>query len=218
MKALRMILAGIDNYVGYGRFSTNPNTKRYWNKKLRGCGSFWRNEHYEYIVPLLPAHEEFSLLDVGCAIGDGCELLQARFPKAKISGADISPAGIEKAARKNTRIQYFVFDILKDPMPDVFDYITFIETLEHFDEPFSVINKSLAYTRRALIISTPYSPERSGPSRGYDEHRYAFNERTFTGYHYEVAQVTPYVESTRQQCIIFKIYPSGQNKPPLQPE
>lgn len=47
--------------------------------------------------------------------------MQEKFPKAKITGVDISEVGIEKAKQKTKSVEYFVLDILKDPIPKIYD-------------------------------------------------------------------------------------------------
>lgn len=207
----RWYLAGLPvlwtNIFWYGSFTFNPNNKRYWDCKLSEFDEFWRNEHYYYIIDLLPPIGEFSLLDIGCALGDGCELLQEKFPEARITGVDISVVGIEKARNKTKKVEYFVCDVLREPLRDTYDYITIVETLEHFDDPFLVIDKLLNSVNNSIIISVPYTPNDTG-HRSWDEHRYAFNENTFVdaGYDCRIAVITDFIKATGHKCIIFEIF------------
>ena len=197
------------NVIQYQNFSVNRNTKKVWNNIFLGAHNFWRDEHYHYVLDIFPKDKEFSLLDIGCAIGCGCELLHEKFPKAKITGVDISDVGIETAKQKNKDIDYFVLDILKDPIPGTYDWITIVETLEHFDDPFSVIDKCLAHVREALIISVPYKQKLSSSKKMTNVawHRHVFDEETFINYNCNVVKVTEYIESTKAQCIIYEIKP-----------
>ncbi len=199
----------VKNCFKYQNFSTNLNSKKYWNERLSDFDSFWRNENYLHILDLLPKDKKFSLLDIGCAIGDGCELLKEKFPRAKITGVDISEIGIEKAIQKTKGVEYFVLDILKDPISMKYDYITIIETLEHFDNPFAVVDICLKHVVDSLIISTPYNQENfSGRIRSVSEHRYSFNEKTFANYNNcRVVKITEFVKATKNKCIIYEIRP-----------
>jgi 2-polyprenyl-3-methyl-5-hydroxy-6-metoxy-1,4-benzoquinol methylase len=199
----------LNNIIEYRDFSFNPNSRGYWDKRLSMYDSFWRNENYCHILDLLPQDKEFSLLDIGCAIGDGCELLQEKFPKAKITGVDISEVGIKKAREKTKSVQYFVLDILKNPIPEKYDYITMIETLEHFDNPFAVVDKCLKHVRQSLIISAPYYSQKhlSEKMINLSEHRYTFNEKTFANYNCRVAKITEFIKVTEARCIIYEIRP-----------
>lgn len=186
----------------------NVNTRYFWDNKLSKFDTFWRNENYQHILDLFPEDREFSLLDVGCAIGDGCELIQKKFSKAKITGVDISRVGIKKAAQKTKRIDYRVLNILKDKLPDSYDFISIIETLEHFDHPFSILDKCLKHVRKSIIVSVPFTPGYTGRVN-FGEHRYSFNEKTFvnTKYKYRIAKITDHVKVTDSKCIIYEFFP-----------
>ena len=198
------------NIYKYRTFSFNPNVKEYWNEKLSKFDNFWRNENYYHILDLFPQDRAFSLLDIGCAVGDGCELLQEKFPKAKITGADISDVGIEKAKQKTERVHYFVNNILTDPLPDTYDYITIVETLEHFNDPFFVINKLLKHVKKSVIICVPYYDSYFTGKIAREEHRYAFTENTFTNrkYNCRVVKITDFVKVAKSKCIIYEIFPN----------
>ncbi|MDY7033285.1 MAG: class I SAM-dependent methyltransferase [Thermodesulfobacteriota bacterium] len=184
------------------------NSKAYWNVRLSRYNNYWRDENYYPILDLFPCDEAFTLLDIGCALGDGCELLHERFPKARITGIDISDVGISKAQAKNSGVQYMVLNILKEEIPYMYDYITIIETLEHFDDPFLIVNKCLTHVRNALVISVPYTPDKpSGPVPGVGEHRYLFNEKTFIDYNQGFLKVTDYIKATQSRCIIYHLKP-----------
>lgn len=190
------------------RFSSNPNSRRYWDNKLRKYGDSWRDAHYHYILDLFPDDQEFSLLDLGSALGDGCELLKKTFPKAAITGVDISEVGIEKASAKSSDIRYMILDILTDPIPGEFDYITVVETLEHFDDPYDVLDKCLTHTRRSVIVCVPYKQNLSLALRWGKEHRSSFDETTFARYSSRVVRITEPLESTGNRYIVYEITPS----------
>lgn len=126
----------LKNVIKYHNFSFNANSKKFWDNQLSKYQDFWRNENYFHILDIFPRNKTFSLLDIGCAIGDGCELLKQKFPKAEINGADLSKVGIIKAKERYMDINYFVLDILKDRISKKYDYITIIQTLEHLITPF----------------------------------------------------------------------------------
>lgn len=195
-----MIATGVRSWIT----GTNPNTKNFWDKRLGGLNESWRDSHYHLITDLLEEDEGFSLLDVGCALGDGCEFLDSKFPKAEISGADFSEAGIEKARRKNKDINYILLDILKDEIPKSYDYITLIETLEHFDDPYIIVDKCLKSVKQALIITVPY---RQNLALTFGEHRYRFDKDTFSEYNCETIKTTGFMRDTACRCIVYSIRP-----------
>jgi SAM-dependent methyltransferase len=203
------------NIFIHRNLSFNLNSKIYWNDKLSKFDEFWRDEHYVNILDLFPPDSEFSLLDVGCALGDGCELLKKNFPNAHITGIDISDVGIEKAKKKTKEIEYFVMDILKDPLPQMYDYIAIVQTLEHFDDPFLVVDKCLKHVNKELIISVPYTPDSHGKILEVSEHRYFFNENTFKDYKSSVAKISDIETETIISSIVYKIQPDNKGNPKL---
>lgn len=187
------------------RFSGgNPNTKEYWDTKLRRYKLRWRSSTYEQIAAMLPDDEPFSLLDVGCALGDGCELLKQTFPQAQITGLDFSEIGIAKARSKNRTIDYVAADIIHDPIPGRFDYITIAQTLEHFDDPISIVKKCLNHVKRSIIISTPY---KQNTTYCLGEHRYSFDDNTFNQFNCTVVRTTDFKAEIGGKCIFYEIRP-----------
>ncbi len=182
----------------------NPNTKEYWNKKLAKYDSFWRDTPYNLILDLLPKDEAFSLLDIGCALGNGCQLLKRKFPNANITGADFSDVAIAKAKKHSKDIDYIVHDILRDPIPDKYDYIIIIQTLEHFDDPYVIVDKCLKHAKRSLIITTPC---KQNLTINLGEHRFHFDENTFSKYNCRTVRETEYLPESAGKCIVYEIKP-----------
>ncbi len=185
-------------------FGFNPNTREYWNRKLSRFDGSWRSDHYELILDLLPEDTAFSLLDVGCALGDGCELIKDTYPQSDITGIDFSEVGIGEARRNNGQVNFLIRDILNDPLSGKYDYITIIQTLEHFDDPFMVVDKCLEHTRDSLIVSTPYN---QSLALSIGEHRYRFDEHTFERYNCHIAKLTDFSASLGYKCIVYQIKP-----------
>ena len=187
---------------------TNINTAKYWDHYYQGCGNYWRDFPYSFLQEELPKNEKFSLLDIGCALGDGCRLLKKYFPSAEIAGADLSPVGIEQARSQSPDIEYFIFDLSKQNILRKYDYITLIHILEHFNNPYPIIDKCLKAVNRAVYVSAPYGEDFTNPRLYWKgEHRYLFNEHTFAGYDYTVIKITGKIEAVNSKHIIYKIAP-----------
>ncbi len=187
---------------------TNTNTKRYWNRKLASEGDSWRDFPYEYLVQFLPQGSGFSLLDIGCALGDGCLLMKKHFPHSTISGADFSESGIKKARQRSEEINFILMDVTRDEPPDKYDYITIVHTLEHFNDPYPIVDKCLNFVNKAVIIQVPYVEHFSDPhlySRG--QHRYLFNEKTFSEYNNSVLSVTDDLNPAGYRYIVYQLLP-----------
>ncbi|MFH2137092.1 MAG: class I SAM-dependent methyltransferase [Candidatus Omnitrophota bacterium] len=211
-KVIVRILKAIDRSSGYklGSFirkKTNVNTIDFWNEtwtKKEGDEDF----RYNYFLEFLPKARVFSLLDIGCASGEGCVLIKKHFPKAEITGIDFSSVAINMANEKKSDINFIRMDILKESPTQKYDYITIIHTLEHFNDPFQVVNKCLNFVNEALIIEAPYTEKFDVPylyRKG--QHRYLFNEKTFEKYKCKVLKITEYIESAKYRYIVYQIEP-----------
>jgi 2-polyprenyl-3-methyl-5-hydroxy-6-metoxy-1,4-benzoquinol methylase len=203
----------LDKVTGYKignifRELTNVNTRKYWDSMFSKKENFLRDYPYRPLTEVLPRDKVFSLLDIGCAMGDGLELLAKSFPLAKFSGADLSPAGIEKALAKTKNIDYFVLDITKDELPKKYDFITLVHVLEHINDPFPIVDKCLKFVNEALIICTPYIEQFDNP-RLYlsGEHRYLFNEHTFDRYNFQILKISEHIEAGGYKYILYKLKP-----------
>jgi 2-polyprenyl-3-methyl-5-hydroxy-6-metoxy-1,4-benzoquinol methylase len=191
---------------GFFRELTNINTSSFWDKKFSSPKDCWRDEPYAFIGEFLPRDREFTLLDLGCALGDGCIFLRDKFPKAKISGLDFSAVAVSKARNKAPDIDFFISDILKFTPEKKYDYILMVHILEHFNRPYEVVDKYLRFINTALIIEVPYTKEFLSPylyARG--QHRYLFNEKSFLGYKHEILKITGHIERAGYPYIIFKL-------------
>jgi ubiquinone/menaquinone biosynthesis C-methylase UbiE len=100
-----------------------------------------------------------SLLDVGCGEGFIAGELKRRLPRLKYTGVDISAEAIEKAKAKNPECTFI--SLSADQLPfedDSFDTTICVETLEHVEDPGSVVREICRVTRSTLIFSVPHEP------------------------------------------------------------
>jgi len=200
----RNLVKRIWGIVRHKTLSSNQNSKKLWDNILRSKGESWRDDHYHEILDFFPKDLDFSLLDIGCAIGDGPEFLAKQFPKARIAGADFSTEGIKTAKSRGSSVEYFVLDVLTDQIPDNYDYLILVETLEHFDQPFAILEKCLRAAIKEVIISVPLS-ETNGPIKDVGQHRWAFDENSFNEYPILKKHVTDYIQETQSRCIVVSI-------------
>ncbi|MCK5214813.1 MAG: class I SAM-dependent methyltransferase [Candidatus Omnitrophica bacterium] len=206
------IFKTLDKWTNYHlgshiRRITNTNTRKHWDKRAAEYGNFIRDYPYQDIIACLPSAGAFSLLDIGCAIGDGCIFMKKHFPKATIHGADFSPVAVEMAKGKADNINFYVCDILKDSLPQKYDYITMASTIEHFNDPYQVVRKCLKYVYHGVLIYTPYTEKfLDGRLYGRGEHRFLFNANSFNHFNCEVVNITA-PKPTGYRYIIYKIAP-----------
>ena len=98
-----------------------------------------------------------SILDWGCAMGDGVDLLCTRFPEALVTGLDFSHTAIGKAAERYPRHN---FQLSEDGgLRTSYDAIITSNCLEHFPNPFEVAAGHLRYCKSLYIVMVPFREE-----------------------------------------------------------
>lgn len=152
----------------------NINTKEYWDSLL--MNERWgkgRGRIYDKLIPFFSKKDEVTALDIGCAIGHGVMSLAKKLPNVNFEACDFSTTGIKKAKELyDGKVKFFVHDVLKDDLNKKYDYILFVETLEHIDNPKKVIRKYLNYCKK-MLVTVPYKEGL------WKEHLYQFDEHSF---------------------------------------
>lgn len=161
------------------------NSEEYWDGRFRS-GDWDEKEgreqslfFYRLALKLMPVwlkdkikNERLSVLDLGCAEGEGVSLFKNEFKASRISGADISAAAIERASTYYPDCDFFRADI--NNIPESFDVIFSSNTLEHFEKPFDAIQNILPHTKKYFVLLVPFR-ERDR----IDEHFYTFEYSSF---------------------------------------
>ena len=129
------------------------------------------------LVAELPAAERdhiarrgLSILDWGCALGDGLDPLRHAFPGSAIVGQDISLEAITRARRAYPQHEFVVGDEIRCD----FDVIVVSNCLEHFADPLRLVEKQLAACRKLYVALVPFAE-----SPLYDGHAFSFDRDTF---------------------------------------
>lgn len=115
------------------------NLKTYWNKNAEKHGDSpqaldWgsrisQNKRFEVLCDILPLSRPFTVLDVGCGLGDLQGLMKNWFNQPfTYTGVDISPKMIELAREKYPGVNFKVHDMAK-PLNMNFDYVLLSGTL-----------------------------------------------------------------------------------------
>ncbi len=109
-----------------------------------------------------------TVLDVGCGIGYGLNLLSIKAKEAY--GVDVDKKAVdyctENILGKNPRlISLQAYDGYSLPFPDKkFDVVTTVDVLEHVEDFHRFIDELLRVAKRAVLISTPNRrPENTNP-------------------------------------------------------
>src|SRR5919197_6627623 len=103
-------------------------TRRFWERTAPAWDERIRPERPEHLAPLAAAcdrieSEPRTILELGMGTGAGALMLARRFPGARVHGADISPAMVERARGKvpaelADRVEFEVADAASLPFED----------------------------------------------------------------------------------------------------
>jgi len=104
----------------------------------------------------LPKDQEISILDVACGEMLYLKDLPKEFPLVKWRGLDFSPVVMEKNKNYMSSATFYTLDIMKEDIPEVFDYIVSMHSFEHFDDPVVVLERCRKACKKQLIICVPY--------------------------------------------------------------
>lgn len=158
------------------------------NQNVTISQDFLKNLNQEFIKVF---ESSKSLFEFGCGTGELCEMLKTKF--SKIVGVDISKNSIE-FAKSHYSSQYSVFYILTDENPySDFDLVISSNVLEHFKNPFIVLDKLLKIGKNIVII-VHYNQNVLDSEQAYSEnillgggeggggHWFRFSDDTFKNY------------------------------------
>ncbi|HUV39271.1 MAG TPA: class I SAM-dependent methyltransferase, partial [Planctomycetota bacterium] len=102
----------------------------------------------------------FSLLDVGCALGDAIRHFARRFPNASLHGIDISRTAIERCKADLGGVATFEVGDIRS-IRGKYDIIFCSNVLEHFSDIEPLARELAAHCSR-LCIMGPYRELKSG--------------------------------------------------------
>ncbi|RZM22253.1 MAG: methyltransferase domain-containing protein, partial [Pedobacter sp.] len=112
----------------------------------------------------------YSLVDWGCAQGDGTDVWASYMDSEHISGVDFSAVAIEQAMQRYPAIRFIAQDwVANRSCGEQFDVVFSSNTLEHFHKPYDVLESISTHAKKAVILALPYRE-----SERIDEHFYSF--------------------------------------------
>lgn len=149
-----------------------------WEKNSGPAQSrFFANVTLDNLPPWLIGtikKQKLTLVDWGCAQGDGTDALARFFDPKRLTGVDFSTESIAAAKNRYSAINFLVEDWLQEDFSELekeYDFVFSSNTLEHFHDPFKVIKKIASKAKLGLIFALPY--------REYnriDEHFFTFTK------------------------------------------
>ena len=116
------------------------------------------------------AGRALTVVDWGCALGDGLDPLQQAFPQCTIVGQGISLEAVTRARRIYPQHEFIVGDEIRCD----FDVIVASNCLEHFADPLRLVETQLGSCRRLYLALVPFE---ENPL--YDGHLFSFDRATF---------------------------------------
>ena len=105
-----------------------------------------------------------TLVDYGCAEGDGTAMLAANFPPVNVMGCDISPVAVTHARQRYPLLRFEVDDI-RTPRFNA-DCIWTSHTLEHLPNPAAAVSALRSLCKLLIVLVPPIETESqrdSGP-------------------------------------------------------
>ncbi len=104
------------------------------------------------------------IIEVGSGTGELCALIHERFNPDVLHGSDFSRAAVNVALKRHPWIVFWVYDVLMDEPMGRYDLCISSNVLEHFREPFTVLERMLDLASVVLLL-VPY---RQLVTDGYD--------------------------------------------------
>lgn len=97
---------------------------------------------------------EWNILDVGCAEGDGSALLARNFPSCRVTGMDFSESAVENAKARFPHCDFIVGDATETI--EFSDVIFSSNTLEHLKQPRSVLKNFCTAAEKYAVVLLPF--------------------------------------------------------------
>ena len=124
--------------------------------------------------------ESFSLLDFGCALGEGLRVFHKRYPRARLYGQDISPLAVARAQEQLGPAATLSAGDL-DSLAGHYDVIYTSHVLEHFPDYQEAARALLGHCQRLCVV-VPFEemlhgqPLQPGARR---QHQHSFFRESF---------------------------------------
>lgn len=147
---------------------SNVNDKEYWDERFKENWAERRGREQSRFfarlgIGLLPdwlkwslASDQLSLLDWGCALGDGTDVLAQSLDGVAVTGCDFSPAAIDDATFHYPNIDFQCFDVAASKIDRQWDFVFSSNTLEHFHKPWEMLDAVSRVAKMGVVLLIPY--------------------------------------------------------------
>ena len=95
----------------------------------------------------------WTVIDIGCALGDGTAYLAKQFPSCRFIGYDFSFEAIKQASDQYTNCEFAVADIYE--LNTSADVIFSSNTLEHLNNPNMLIEQMCNSAKKYVVLLLP---------------------------------------------------------------
>lgn len=115
----------------------------------------------EHLPPWLLSQikqDSLTLVDWGCAQGDGTDVFASYIDAKHLVGVDFSAIAVKQASERYPAIRFIADDWLKagEEQKEMFDVVFSSNTLEHFHKPYDVLSVICGRARKAIALALPY--------------------------------------------------------------
>ena len=107
--------------------------------------------------------EKLSVVDWGCAEGDGTDALAESIDRSQLTGLDFSEVAISAARGRYKAINFQAknwldenIEVGSDRSNSCFDVVFSSNTLEHFHAPYQVLERLAERSRKAIVLALPF--------------------------------------------------------------
>jgi len=158
------------------------NSKEYWDRRfdtdwLEYAGDKQTAFFAELLCKMLPdtlvkeiMSKEYTVCDMGCALGEGIPIFSKKLG-VDVAGMDFSSEAIEKAKQLWPGHEFWVGDLNNLSEEKKYDVVICSNVLEHFYNPWKILEKIARVAQKYMIVMVPYKEELQ-----IEEHEYHFSE------------------------------------------
>jgi SAM-dependent methyltransferase len=108
----------------------------------------------------VPLGGSFSVLDVGCALGDALPVWHRHYPNAKLFGCDVAQTAIDRSRQLHGDLAHF-YRASFEEIEGFWDVIYCSNVLEHFEQHVDIARELLCHCA-ILYVMTPFAELRDG--------------------------------------------------------
>ena len=164
--------------------TTEINSENYWDRRFKedwqiNAGPKQSRFFAQIALENLPQwlisamrRETLSIADWGCAQGDGTNVWLNYLLPSQVTGVDFSAIAIEQASEQYPALRFINEDWVSSNLTEngeSFDLIFSSNTLEHFHNPFEVLDKISERSKLGIVLTLPFNE-----AERISEHFYSF--------------------------------------------